>query len=55
MSSSTTLIRGGTVLSVDPQIGDLNRGDVLIQDDRIVAVGKDLPAEGAQVVDATGM
>jgi cytosine/adenosine deaminase-related metal-dependent hydrolase len=55
MSSSTTLIRGGTVLSVDPQIGDLDRGDVLIQDDRIVAVGKDLPAEGAQVVDATGM
>ena len=25
-----TLIRGGTVLSMDPAIGDLSRGDVLI-------------------------
>ena len=26
-----TLIRGGTVLSMDPEIGDLSTGDVLIE------------------------
>jgi cytosine/adenosine deaminase-related metal-dependent hydrolase len=49
------LIRGGTVLTVDPEIGDLPRGDVLVRDDRIVAVGPDIPTSGARVVDATGM
>ncbi|WP_269066974.1 amidohydrolase family protein [Streptomyces spinoverrucosus] len=49
------LIRGGTVLTVDPELGDLPRGDVLVRDDRIVAVGPDIPAAGAQVVDATDM
>src|SRR5262245_16941275 len=51
---SKTLIRGGTVLSVDPQIGDLPRGDVLIEDDRIVAVQPEISAD-AEVIDATGM
>jgi cytosine/adenosine deaminase-related metal-dependent hydrolase len=53
--NNTMLIRGGTVLTVDPEIGDLDRGDVLLAGDRIVAVGRELPAEGAQVVDATNM
>jgi hypothetical protein len=51
---SKTLIRGGTVLSVDPQIGDLPRGDVLIEDDKIVAVQPEISAD-AEVIDATGM
>ena len=34
-----TLIKGGIVLSLDPAIGDLPRGDVLIDGDRIVEVG----------------
>ena len=33
-----TLLRGGTVVSVDPVLGDF-RGDVLIEGDVIAAVG----------------
>jgi 5-methylthioadenosine/S-adenosylhomocysteine deaminase len=50
-----TLIRGGTVLSLDPDLGDLAVGDVLIEDDRIVEVGRDIVAGDAEVIDATGM
>jgi hypothetical protein len=32
--TSKTLIRGGTVVSMDPQIGDLT-ADVLIEDDKM--------------------
>ena len=48
------LIRGGTVLSMDPAIGDLPRGDVLIEDDTIVAVDAEIAAD-AEVIDATGL
>ncbi|MDX6433305.1 MAG: 5-methylthioadenosine/S-adenosylhomocysteine deaminase [Streptosporangiaceae bacterium] len=48
-----TLVRGGIVFSVDPDIGELPRGDVLIEDDRIVAVGESLSAQDAQILDAT--
>ncbi len=50
------LIRGGTVLSMDPSVGDFSIGDVLIEGDRIVKVGPGLDGgEGAEVIDATGM
>ena len=51
--SNRTLIRGGTVLSVDPEIGDLPTGDVLIEDDKIVAVQPEINAD-AEVIDAKG-
>jgi len=47
------LLKGGTVLSVDPQIGDLPTGDVLIEDDRIAGVEPSIDAD-AEVVDCTG-
>ncbi len=50
---SKILIRGGTVLSMDPQIGDLPQGDVLIENDRIAAIQPEIHAD-AEVVDATG-
>ncbi len=50
-----TLIRGGHIISVDPDIGEIAGGDVLIDDRRIAAVGRGLPATDARVVDATGM
>lgn len=53
--SKRTLIRGGTVLSLDPEIGDLPTGDVLIDGDRIVAVGAGLPNGNVEVIDASGM
>ena len=36
------LLRGGDVLTMDPGLGDLYGGDVLIEDDRIAAVGPSL-------------
>jgi cytosine/adenosine deaminase-related metal-dependent hydrolase len=53
MRMSKILLRGGTVISVDPQIGDLPQGDVLIEDDRITAVEASIDAD-AEVVDCTG-
>ena len=47
-----TLIRGGTVLSMDQQIGDL-RADVLIEDGKIAAVEPNISAD-AEVIDAAG-
>jgi cytosine/adenosine deaminase-related metal-dependent hydrolase/ribose/xylose/arabinose/galactoside ABC-type transport system permease subunit len=49
------LIRGGTVLSLDRAMGDFASGDVLVEGDRILAVGPGLTAEGAEVIDASGM
>jgi 5-methylthioadenosine/S-adenosylhomocysteine deaminase len=48
------LLRGGIVLSMDPEIGDLSKGDVLIEDDRIVAVGPELDVSDADVLDVSG-
>jgi cytosine/adenosine deaminase-related metal-dependent hydrolase len=49
-----TLIRGGFVLSQDPSIGEIPGGDVLVEGDKIVGVGRGLSADGAKVIDATG-
>jgi 5-methylthioadenosine/S-adenosylhomocysteine deaminase len=49
-----TLLRGGCVLSMDPAIGDFDAADVLIEGDRIAAVGPDLQAPGAETIDARG-
>ncbi len=48
------LIKGGTVLSLDPAIGDFDAGDVLIDGATIAAVGPRLAARaGATIVDAS--
>jgi cytosine/adenosine deaminase-related metal-dependent hydrolase len=43
------------VLTLDAAIGDFATGDVLIEDDRIVAVGPNLEAADVEVIDAAGM
>jgi cytosine/adenosine deaminase-related metal-dependent hydrolase len=48
------LIRGGTVLTQDSELGEMPATDVLVEGDKIAAVGRDLPADGAMVIDATG-
>jgi cytosine/adenosine deaminase-related metal-dependent hydrolase len=50
---SKTLIKNGWVISMDPEIGERRETDVLIEDDRIAAVGRDLSDAGAEVIDAT--
>jgi cytosine/adenosine deaminase-related metal-dependent hydrolase len=42
------------VLSIDPAIGELPRGDVLIEDERIAAVAPHLDASDCETIDATG-
>ncbi|MER5523412.1 amidohydrolase family protein [Streptomyces sp. NPDC002677] len=49
-----TLLTGGTVVSMDPVVGDLDRGDVLIEDGVIVKVAGHIDAPDAEVIDATG-
>jgi cytosine/adenosine deaminase-related metal-dependent hydrolase len=47
------LLKGGTVVSVDPAVGDLKVGDVLVEDDRIAGVEAGIEAD-AEVVDCAG-
>lgn len=47
------LLRGGHVLTMDPALGDLPVGDVLIEDDTIAAVDRRIDAD-AEVVDVGG-
>ena len=49
-----TLIRGGFVVTGDPQLGDLPNGEVLIEGGRIVAVGSNLDAGDAEGNDDNG-
>jgi 5-methylthioadenosine/S-adenosylhomocysteine deaminase len=49
------LVQGGSVASMDPEIGTLGRADVHVRDGRIVEVGAGLHAPGAEVVDASHM
>ncbi|MEU9337056.1 amidohydrolase family protein [Streptomyces sp. NPDC048290] len=47
-----TLISGGTVVSLDPSIGDLARGDVLVDNGLITEVAAHIDAPDAEVIDA---
>ena len=50
-----TLIRDADVLTMDPTLGEQLATDVLVENGRVVAVGKGLAANGADVIDAQGM
>lgn len=49
------LLRNGWVITMDDALGDIAGGDVLIEEDRVVAVGGHLAAADATVLDATGL
>jgi 5-methylthioadenosine/S-adenosylhomocysteine deaminase len=49
------LLKGGIIISMDPKLGDLAKGDVLIEGRKIAAVGTNLAATGAQMIDAANM
>jgi cytosine/adenosine deaminase-related metal-dependent hydrolase len=53
MRTERKLIRNGCIVSIDPAIGVLPQGDILIEGNRIAAVEPDLQAEGAKVIDAS--
>jgi dihydropyrimidinase len=48
---SKLLIRGGTLITAS----ETTQADLLMDEERIAAVGRELPAEGAEVIDAGGM
>ena len=51
----TLLVRGATIVSMDPGVGDLARGDILVRDGAIEAVAPKVPpAAGAWVIEAEG-
>ena len=47
------LIKGGIVLTQDPALGEMAGADVLVEDDKIAAVGRNLSADGARTIDAS--
>jgi cytosine/adenosine deaminase-related metal-dependent hydrolase len=48
-----TLFKGGAVVTMDRNIPNLGTGDVLVEGERIVAVGADIRADDAEVIDAS--
>lgn len=50
-----TLIKNGTIVTVDPQLGDIAGGDILIEGEKIAGVGHNLAAGDAEIVDASRM
>ncbi|VVE67869.1 Melamine deaminase [Pandoraea pnomenusa] len=54
MNKRRLLLKGGWVLSMDPAIGDLRVGDVLIEGDSILAVSPKIGNVDAECIDAQG-
>ncbi|MER7212029.1 amidohydrolase family protein [Streptosporangium sp. NPDC000239] len=56
MSAKRTIISGGLIISMDPELGDITGGAVLIENDRIVQVARsadELAGVDAERIDAT--
>jgi 5-methylthioadenosine/S-adenosylhomocysteine deaminase len=49
------VIRGATLLTMDPSLGEFAPGQVRVNDAMIVAVGRQVDASNAQVIDGDGM
>jgi cytosine/adenosine deaminase-related metal-dependent hydrolase len=48
------VIEGASIVTLDPKLGDIREGDILIEDDAIVAVGPNLGVSDAEVIDGRG-
>jgi 5-methylthioadenosine/S-adenosylhomocysteine deaminase len=53
MGSERLLLRGGHVVTLDPELGDIAGGDVLIEGSAIAKVGRSLDVADAEVIDAS--
>jgi 5-methylthioadenosine/S-adenosylhomocysteine deaminase len=53
-NARSILFKGGTIVTMDANVPNLATGDVLVEGDRIAAVGADLKADHAEVIDAAG-
>jgi cytosine/adenosine deaminase-related metal-dependent hydrolase/ribose/xylose/arabinose/galactoside ABC-type transport system permease subunit len=54
-ANKQTLLKGGTVLTMDPSLGNFRNADVLIEGTKIAKVGPNLAVNGAEVIDASNM
>ena len=54
MATHRTLVRGGHIVSMDPALGELPHGDILIEDGVITAVQPYMGDVDAELIDATG-
>jgi len=48
------VIRGGSVMSMDPKVGNFPQADIMIEGNKIVAIGPNLSPGGGTQIDATG-
>jgi cytosine/adenosine deaminase-related metal-dependent hydrolase len=48
------LIRNGSVMTMDPRQGDFPEGDVLVEGDKILAIGRNINPGNAAVIEARG-
>lgn len=55
MSIERILLKGGCVLTLDPDIGNYRQGDVLIEGSKITSIGPRLRVQDAEVIDASDM
>ena len=49
------LFKGGYVITMDAELGEIADADVLVKDGKIISVGKNLLAPGARIVNAKNM
>ena len=54
MSKNKILIKNAAILSMDPDIGDIMDGDILINDGSIISIGKNIDACDAEHINASG-
>ncbi len=52
---TTWIVRGAQVVTLDPDLGDFDRADLLIEDDTIAAIGTVPPETAGDVIDGTDM
>ena len=55
MADKRTILKNGIVLSLDKSVGNFHQADVLIEGAKISAVGPNLSAADAEVIDASDM
>jgi len=53
--SERLLLRGGFVLSMDQQVGELPAADVLVEGTRIAAIGERLDVQDCEILDVSGL
>lgn len=53
-ASRSWCVRGAHVLSMDPQVGEWECADILVQDRRIAQIGPNLAADGVPQIDGRG-